>query len=159
MPEIRLIGEEGEQLGVLSARDALAQAKEAGLDLVEVSPNVKPPVCRIMDYGKFVYEQKKKKNSAKKKQVQVQTKELKFSVRIEEADYQVKLRNLTRFLEEGDKVKITLRFRGREMTHQELGLELMLRVKTDIESIGQVEQEPKLEGRQIVMMIGPRKTK
>ncbi len=134
-------------------------ADDAGLNLVEVSPNAEPPVCRIMDYGKFQYEQKKKANAAKKKQVVIKVKEIKFRPGTEEGDYQVKLRNLTRFLEHGDRVKVTVRFRGREMTHQELGMQLMKRLEQDIEAIGTVEQFPKLEGRQMVMIIAPKKKK
>lgn len=158
-PQVRLIGAEGEQQGVVDIREAMSIAKDAGLDLVEVSPNADPPVCRVMDYGKFVFEQKKRKTQTKKVQVQVQVKELKYSVRIEEADYQVKFRNLLRFLEHGDKVKITLRFRGREMSHKELGMDLMQRLKKECEAVGSVEQEPKTEGRQIIMVLGPLKKK
>ena len=138
-------------------RDALEKAAEDGLDLVEVSPNAEPPVCRIMDYGKYLFEQKKKAQAAKKKQVQTQLKEVKFRPGTEEGDYQVKLRNLIRFLEEGDKAKVTLRFRGREMLHQDLGRKLLERIRDDLAEISQVEQFPKLEGRQMVMMLAPKK--
>ncbi len=155
--EVRVIDAEGEQAGVMSISDALRMADEAELDLVEVSPTAKPPVCRIMDYGKFLFEKNKQRQVAKKKQKQVQIKEVKFRPGTEEGDYQVKLRNLVRFLSDGDKAKITLRFRGREMAHQELGMKLLKRVETDLAEIGAVEQFPRLEGRQMVMVIGPKK--
>ena len=139
--------------------EALQTAAEAELDLVEVSPNAEPPVCRIMDYGKFKFEQSKKLQAARKKQKQIQIKEVKFRPGTDEGDYQVKLRNLIRFLSEGDKAKITLRFRGREMAHQELGLKLLQRVEADLEEFGLVEQRPRMEGRQMVMVLGPKKTK
>ena len=139
--------------------EALQTAAEAELDLVEVSPNAEPPVCRIMDYGKFKFEQSKKLQAARKKQKQIQIKEVKFRPGTDEGDYQVKLRNLIRFLSEGDKAKVTLRFRGREMAHQELGLKLLQRVEADLEEFGLVEQRPRLEGRQMVMVLGPKKTK
>ncbi len=138
--------------------DAIRSAEEAGLDLVEISPNVEPPVCKIMDYGRFKFELNKKQHSAKKKQKQVQIKEIKFRPGTEEADYQVKLRNLVKFLEAGDKTKVTLRFRGREMAHRDLGLKLLQRVEKDLEELATVEQFPKLEGRQMVMVLAPRKT-
>jgi translation initiation factor IF-3 len=155
--EVRVIGQNGEQIGVLSIQQALDHAAEAGLDLVEVAPNSEPPVCRVMDYGKFVFEQNKKAQSARRKQKQIHVKEVKFRPGTEEGDYQVKLRNLIRFLTQGDKTKVTLRFRGREMAHQELGAELLRRVQTDLEEYGAVEQYPQLEGRQMVMVIAPRK--
>ncbi|MDD3448935.1 MAG: translation initiation factor IF-3 [Gammaproteobacteria bacterium] len=155
--EVRVIDAEGEQLGVLPVREALRMAEEAELDLVEVSPTAKPPVCRIMDYGKFLFEKNKQRQVAKKKQKQVQIKEVKFRPGTEEGDYQVKLRNLVRFLNEGDKAKITLRFRGREMAHQELGLKLLNRVEQDLVELGAVEQRPRMEGRQMVMVIAPKK--
>lgn len=157
MPKVRVIDAEGEQVGVMATRDALAMAAEQGLDLVEVSPNAEPPVCRIMDFGKYLFEQKKKAQVAKKKQTQVQVKEVKFRPGTDEGDYKVKLRNLTRFLEEGDKAKVTLRFRGREMLHQDLGRKLLERIRTDLGELAVVEQFPKLEGRQMVMMLGPKK--
>lgn len=141
----------------MSIQDALRTAESANLDLVEVAPNAEPPVCRIMDYGKFVFEQNKKAQSARRKQKQTQIKEIKFRPGTEEGDYQVKLRSLVRFLNEGDKTKVTLRFRGREMAHQELGVELLRRVQKDLEDLGVVEQHPQLEGRQMVMVIAPRK--
>ncbi len=130
-------------------------AEEAGVDLVEISPNAEPPVCRLMDYGKFIFEENKRKQAAKKKQKQIQVKEVKFRPGTDEGDYQVKLRNLMRFLAAGDKAKVTLRFRGREMAHQQLGLKLLKRVEADLEELGQVEQFPKLEGRQMVMVLAP----
>lgn len=157
MPRVRVIDAEGQQIGVITLHEALALAEEAGLDLVEVSPTAEPPVCRIMDYGKYLFEQNKKAHAAKKKQKQIQVKEVKFRPTTEEGDYQVKLRNLTRFLEEGDKAKVTLRFRGREMLHQELGRKLLERVRDDLAELSQVEQMPKLEGRQMVMVLGPKK--
>jgi len=141
----------------MSLQEALAAADDLNLDLVEVAPNADPPVCRIMDYGKFVFEQNKKAQSARKKQKQTQVKEVKFRPGTEEGDYQVKLRNLVRFLTHGDKAKVTLRFRGREMAHQELGTQLLRRVQKDLEEYGTVEQFPQLEGRQMVMVIAPRK--
>lgn len=159
IPEVRLIGADGEQVGVVSSDEARRIAQDAELDLVEISPTAKPPVCRVMDYGKFKYEQSKKAHEAKKKQKQIQIKEVKFRPGTDEGDYQVKLRNLVRFLEEGNKAKITLRFRGREMAHRELGLKLLKRVEGDVKEIGTVEQQPKLEGRQMVMVIAPSKKK
>ena len=142
---------------MVSIAEALKTAEAAEMDLVEIAPDAKPPVCRIMDYGKFIFEQKKKKQAAKKKQKQTQVKEIKFRPGTEEGDYQVKLRNLMRFLDDGDRVKVTLRFRGREMAHQELGSKLLKRIETDAEEIGSVEQFPKMEGRQMVMLIAPKK--
>ena len=154
---MRVIGANGEQIGILPIDEARASASDLGLDLVEVSPNSDPPVCRIMDFGKFVFEQNKKAQSARRKQKQIQVKEVKFRPGTEEGDYQVKLRNLVRFLTAGDKTKVTLRFRGREMAHQELGLELLKRVQADLAEIGSVEQFPQLEGRQMVMVLAPKK--
>ena len=154
-PQVRLLGPEGEQLGVVSVRDALAQAEEAELDLVEIAPTAVPPVCRIMDYGKFKYQEAKRQHEAKLKQKQVQVKEVKLRPGTDENDYQIKMRNMVRFLGEGDKVKVTLRFRGREMSHQEFGMRQLERVKADLEDIGSVEQMPKMEGRQMVMVIAP----
>lgn len=159
MPEIRLQGLEGEQLGIVSIRSALQMAEEAGVDLVEIAPTAKPPVCRIMDYGKFKYQEQKRAHEAKLKQKQVQVKEIKLRPGTDENDYQIKLRNMTRFLEEGDKVKVTLRFRGREMAHQEFGMRQLERIKVDLDAIGAVEQMPKMEGRQMIMIIGPAKKK
>ena len=154
-PQVRLLGPEGEQLGVVSIRDALAQAEEAELDLVEIAPTASPPVCRIMDYGKFKYQEAKRQHEAKLKQKQVQVKEIKLRPGTDENDYQIKMRNMVRFLNEGDKVKVTLRFRGRELSHQEFGMRQLERVKADLEDIGSVEQMPKMEGRQMVMVIAP----
>lgn len=154
---MRLIGTAGEQLGIVPIVEAQQRALDADLDLVEIVPNSQPPVCRIMDYGKYLFELAKKQHSARKKQKQIQVKEIKFRPGTEEGDYQVKLRNLTRFLSEGDKAKITLRYRGREFAHQELGLKLLKRVESDLASIAVVEQFPKMEGRQMVMLIAPKK--
>ncbi|MCE0722345.1 MULTISPECIES: translation initiation factor IF-3 [Legionella] len=159
VPEVRLIDVDGNQAGIVSTREALRAAEESGLDLVEISPTAKPPVCRIMDYGKFLFELSKKQNEAKKKQKQIQVKELKFRPTTEDGDYQVKLRNLIRFLNHGDKVKITLRFRGREMAHQELGMKILERLQQDTAEFAVVEQQAKREGRQLLMVLSPKKTK
>lgn len=151
------MGPEGDQIGVMGTRDALARAEELGLDLVEIAPQADPPVCRIMDWGKFRFEQSKKSQAARKKQKQIQIKEIKFRPGTEDHDYDVKMRNLRRFIEEGNKVKVTLRFRGREMAHQELGLQLLKRVESDVAEEIVVEQHPRMEGRQMVMMISPKK--
>ncbi|MBT0961954.1 translation initiation factor IF-3 [Denitromonas iodatirespirans] len=156
-PEVRLIDADGEQAGVVSIRAALAMADEVGLDLVEIAPLAEPPVCRIMDVGKFKYQSAKKAHEAKLKQKQVQVKEVKLRPRTDENDYQIKLRNLKRFLENGDKVKVTLRFRGREMAHQEYGMRQLERIKADLIEMANVEQMPKMEGRQMVMIIAPSK--
>jgi len=156
-PQVRLIGADGEQVGVVPLAEAQQAAAEADLDLVEIVPNAAPPVCRIMDYGKFLFEENKKRHAAKKKQKQVQVKEVKFRPGTDIGDYQVKLRNLTRFLNNGDRVKVTLRFRGREMAHQELGLKLLQRVEEDLKEIGNVEQRPRMEGRLMVMVVAPKK--
>jgi translation initiation factor IF-3 len=148
---------EGEQLGIVSLNQALSLAEEAEIDLVEIAPQAAPPVCRLMDYGKFKYHESKRQHEARLKQKQVQVKEVKFRPGTDEGDYQVKLRNLIRFLQEGDKAKITLRFRGREITHQELGLALLKRVEADLQEYAVVEQFPKMEGRQMVMVLGPHK--
>ncbi|EYD72365.1 translation initiation factor IF-3 [Limimaricola hongkongensis] len=155
MAEIRLIGQNGENIGVVSPERGLALAEEAGLDLVEISPNAAPPVCKIMDFGKFKYETQKKEAEARKNQKTFEIKEVKFRPNTDTNDYDVKMRNVLKFLEAGDKVKVTLRFRGREMAHQELGRELLQRVASDVSEIGKVENMPKMEGRQMVMMIGP----
>jgi len=157
IPEVRLIGADGNQVGVVNTREALEMAAEAGMDLVEIVPTSEPPVCRLMDFGRFLFDQKKKKNEAKKKQKQVQIKEIKFRPGTDEGDYQVKLRNLTRFLNEGDKAKVTMRFRGREHAHRELGLELLKRIEDDLASVSIVEQQPLMEGRQMIMVLGPKK--
>ena len=155
--EVRLVGLDGEPIGVVAIEEALDRALKAGVDLVEISPNAEPPVCRIMDFGKFLYEKSKSQKEQKKKQKQVQIKEIKFRPGTDEGDYQVKLRNLIRFLEDGDKAKITLRFRGREMAHQDLGMNVLERVKNDLEELAVVESFPKVEGRQAVMMLAPKK--
>ena len=157
--EVRLIGADGEQVGIVSIDEALRIAEEAKLDLVEIAADAVPPVCRIMDYGKHLFEKKKQVAAAKKNQKQVQVKEIKFRPGTEEGDYQVKLRNLIRFLNDGDRAKVSLRFRGREMAHQELGLELLKRVEADLTEHGTVEQQPKLEGRQLMMVLAPKKRK
>ena len=143
-------------LGVLSIEEALERADEYGLDLVEVSPNADPPVCKILDYGKFKYEAQKKKNEAKKKQKVIEVKEIKMRPNIDEHDYQTKMRNVNRFLGDGDKVKLTMRFRGREMAHQEIGLNVLKRIQEELDEIAKVEAHPKLEGRQMVMVVAPR---
>ena len=155
--EFRLIGAEGENLGVVTPAKAMDLAFDAGLDLVEISPNATPPVCKIMDFGKFKYEQQKRESEAKKKQKVIEVKEIKFRPNTDTHDYDVKMRSIMKFLDEGDRVKITLRFRGREMAHQELGRELLQRVATDVEEVAKVENMPKMEGRQMVMMIAPAK--
>jgi len=152
-----LIGVEGEQVGIVSVRQALTMAEEAGVDLVEIAPLATPPVCRIMDFGKFKYQEAKRAHEAKLKQKQIQVKEVKFRPGTDDNDYQIKLRNLVKFLQEGDKAKITLRFRGREMAHQEFGMRMLERIKADLEEVGQVEQFPKMEGRQLIMVIAPTK--
>lgn len=156
VPQVLLIDHEGEKRGVMPIEEALSRASDVGLDLVEISPNTKPPVCKILDYGKFKYQQQKKKAEAKKKQKVVELKEIKMRPNIDQHDYDVKSRSMKRFLEEGDKVKVTLRFRGREMAHQERGMELLQRVQGDFDEIAKVEQLPKLEGRQMMMVIAPR---
>lgn len=156
--EVRLIGLEGEQLGVVSLSEAMDAAAEAGVDLVEISPNAEPPVCRVMDFGKFIYEKSKQQKEQKKKQKQIQVKEVKFRPGTDEGDYQVKLRNLRRFLEGGDKAKVTIRFRGREMAHQELGIDLLERIKNDLDEVSSCESFPRrAEGRQMIMVLAPNK--
>lgn len=157
--EVRLIGADGEQVGVVSIEEAKSLAQQASLDLVQIVGDSQPIVCKIMDYGKHLFDLKKKKAASKKKQKQIQVKEIKFRPGTEEGDYKVKLRNLMRFLEGGDKAKVTLRFRGREMAHQELGMDLLKRVEADLAEYGTVEQFPKMEGRQMSMVISPKKTK
>jgi translation initiation factor IF-3 len=154
---LRIIGSDGEQLGIMSREEALRLAADEALDLVEVAPTAEPPVCKVMDYGKFVFEQNKKSQVAKKKQRQIQVKEVKFRPGTEEGDYQVKLRNLVRFLTSGDKAKVTLRFRGREMAHKELGAKLLERVRDDLVELASVEQFPQMEGRQMTMVLTPKK--
>ena len=157
VPRVRVIGSDGEMLGVLSREDALKQAEEEGLDLVEIQPTADPPVCRIMDFGKFKYEAQKKANLAKKKTKQVEIKEVKFRPVTDEGDYQIKLRKMREFLLEGDKIKVNIRFRGREMSHQELGREMATRIETELGDEIVIESRPRLEGRQMVMMIAPKK--
>ena len=157
--QVRLIGADGSQVGIVGIEDAREAAAEAKLDLVMIAPDAEPPVCKVMDYGKYLFDVKKQKAANKKKQRRIHVKEIKFRPGTEEGDYQVKLRNLIRFLEDGDKAKVSLRFRGREMAHQHLGQELMDRVREDLAEFGTVEQEPKMEGRQIVMVLTPSKKK
>jgi translation initiation factor IF-3 len=156
---VRLIGSEGQQLGVVSSREAKQIAFDAELDLVEISPTAEPPVCRVMDYGKYRFEQSKKLAAAKKKQKLIHIKEVKFRPGTDEGDYQVKLRNLVRFLVEGDKAKVTVRFRGRELSHRELGIDLLKRIETDLQEHATVEQFPKMEGKQLSMTLAPKKKK
>jgi translation initiation factor IF-3 len=158
-PEVRLVGQEGEQLGIVSIAEAMKMAEEAEVDLVEIAPTAQPPVAKLMDFGKFKYREAKKAHEAKLKQKQIQVKEVKFRPGTDEGDYKIKLRNLIKFLEEGDKAKITLRYRGREMAHQEFGYRLIERVKKDLELFSTVEQFPKMEGRQLVMVLAPKKGK
>lgn len=157
MPRVRVIGDDGEMVGVLSRDDALKMAEDSGLDLVEIQPNADPPVCRIMDFGKFRFELQKKNQAAKKKQKIVEIKELKFRPVTDVGDYQVKMRNLRRFIEEGDKVKVNIRFKGREMAHTELGLAMAAKIEADLGDEVTIEQRPRLEGRQMIMMIAPKK--
>jgi len=156
-PEVRLVGVEGEPSGIVKIEEAMRLAEENDIELVEIAPTAKPPVARLMDYGKFKYRESKKAHEAKLKQKQIQVKEVKFRPGTDEGDYKIKVRNLIRFLTEGDKAKVTLRFRGREMAHQELGVQLLKRVEADLSAVGIVEQWPKLEGRQMVMIVAPRK--
>lgn len=158
-PQVRLSGVENEPLGIVALGDAFRLAEEADVDLVEIAPTAQPPVCRLMDYGKFKYQEQKRLHEAKLKQKVISVKEVKFRPGTDDGDYNIKLRNLTRFLEEGDKTKITLRFRGREMAHQEIGVRVLERLKVDLEPFGQVEQFPKMEGRQMVMVLAPKKKK
>jgi translation initiation factor IF-3 len=156
VPSVRLVKEDGTMVGVTTTREALRMAEEAGLDLVEISPNADPPVCKILDFGKFKYEIQKKKNEARKKQKVIEVKEIKLRPGIDVHDYEVKMRSVVRFLEEGDKVKVTMRFRGREMVHQELGMKVLDRVRTEMDARAKVEQYPRLEGRQMVMVLAPK---
>jgi translation initiation factor IF-3 len=156
---VRLVGAEGEQVGIVPLAEALAAAEKASLDLVQMAAESDPPVCKIMDYGKHIFEAKKQKAAAKKKQKRTQVKEMKFRPGTEEGDYQVKLRNLIRFLEGGDKAKVTLRYRGRELAHQEIGMQLLKRIEVDLEEHGAVEMFPKMEGRQLTMVLAPKKKK
>ena len=156
VPQVRLIDEDGEMIGVMSAREALLRAYDAGMDLLEISPNAVPPVCKITDYGKYKYEQQKKANEARKKQKIVEIKEIKVRPNIDDHDYDVKMRAAKGFLEEGDKVKVTLRFRGREMAHQDLGAKVLERIRTELGELAKVEQMPRLENRQMIMVLAPK---
>jgi translation initiation factor IF-3 len=156
VPNVRLVGVDGEMIGIVTTREALAAAEEAGFDLVEISPNADPPVCKLLDFGKFKYEQQKKKNEARKKQKIIEVKEIKLRPNIDDHDYDVKMRAATGFLDEGDKVKVTMRFRGREMMHQDLGMNVLMRVKDQLDPLAKVEQTPQLEGRQMTMVLAPR---
>jgi translation initiation factor IF-3 len=156
IPQVRLIDELGEMQGVMTAREAMQRAFSVGLDLVEISPNADPPVCKILDFGKFKYEQQKKKNEAKKKQKVIEIKEIKVRPNIDENDYQVKMRAMKSFIEEGDKVKVTLRFRGREMAHQDIGVRVLERIRAEMDTTSKVEQMPRMENRQMVMVLSPR---
>jgi translation initiation factor IF-3 len=155
-PQVRLIDQDGEMQGVMSARDAWLRAQAVGMDLLEISPNADPPVVKILDFGKYKYEQQKKKNEAKKKQKVIEIKEIKVRPNIDENDYQVKMRAMKSFIDEGDKVKVTLRFRGREMAHQEIGVRVLERIKTEMDPVSKVEQMPRMENRQMVMVLSPR---
>jgi translation initiation factor IF-3 len=156
VPQVRLIDQDGEMQGVLTTREAMLRAYSVGLDLVEISPNAEPPVAKILDFGKFKYEQQKKKNEAKKKQKVIEIKEIKVRPNIDENDYQVKMRAMKSFIEEGDKVKVTLRFRGREMAHQDIGVRVLERIRTEMDQTSKVEQMPRMENRQMVMVLSPR---
>ena len=156
VPQVRLIDQDGEMLGVMTAREAIQRAYSVGLDLLEISPNADPPVCKILDFGKFKYEQQKKKNEAKKRQKVIEIKEIKVRPNIDENDYQVKLRAMKSFIEEGDKVKVTLRFRGREMAHQDIGVKVLERIRADMEYGTKVEQMPRMDNRQMVMVLSPK---
>jgi translation initiation factor IF-3 len=155
-PQVRLVDENGEQVGIVPVADALSRAQDAGLDLLEVSPNADPPVCKILDYGRYRYEAQKKKNEARKKQKTIEVKEIKMRPNIDTHDYEVKMRAIHRFIDEGDKVKVTMRFRGREMVHQDLGKQVLDRVREEMEEKAKVEQLPKVEGRQMTMVMAPR---
>jgi translation initiation factor IF-3 len=156
LPQVRLIDQDGEMQGVMTAREAMLRAFQVGLDLVEISPNADPPVCKILDFGKFKYEQQKKKNEAKKKQKVIEIKEIKVRPNIDENDYQVKMRAMKSFIEEGDKVKVTLRFRGREMAHQDIGVRVLERIRAEMDATSKVEQMPRMDNRQMVMVLSPR---
>ena len=156
IPQVRLIDQDGEMQGVLTVREAMQRAFAVGLDLVEISPNADPPVCKILDFGKFKYEQQKKKNEAKKKQKVIEIKEIKVRPNIDENDYQVKMRAMKSFIDDGDKVKVTLRFRGREMAHQDIGVRVLERIRSEMDTTSKVEQMPRMENRQMVMVLSPR---
>jgi translation initiation factor IF-3 len=159
VPAVRVIGEDGEQLGVMDTRDAIRSAREKGLDLVEVAPNADPPVCRIIDFGKFQYEAKKKANEAKKKQVVITVKEVKFRPGTDDHDYNYRMKHVREWLQEGDKVRATIWFRGREMTHRELGSRILARLEQDVQDIGEVEVRPKMEGNQMFIILSPKRQK
>jgi translation initiation factor IF-3 len=154
--QVRLVDERGEMVGVVSRNEAIDMAADAGLDLVEIAPNADPPVCKILDFGKYKYEEQKKKNEAKKKQKVIEVKEVKFRPSIDDHDYDVKMRSMQKFIGEGDKVKVTMRFRGRELAHQELGMDVLMRVKGDLDAVAKVEQFPRMEGRQMTMVVSPK---
>jgi len=156
VPNVRLVDQDGEMVGVVGRNEAIQRAMEAGLDLVEIAPNADPPVCKILDFGKFKYEAQKKKNEARKKQKVIEVKEIKLRPSIDDHDYDVKMRSMTKFIDEGDKVKVTMRFRGRELAHQELGMNVLIRVRDDLEEVAKVEQMPRMEGRQMTMVISPK---
>jgi translation initiation factor IF-3 len=153
---VRLVDERGNMVGVVDRNEALAMASDVGLDLVEIAPNADPPVCKILDFGKYKYEEQKKKNEARKKQKIIEVKEIKLRPSIDDHDYDVKMRSMVKFIEEGDKVKVTMRFRGRELAHQELGMDVLVRVKDDLDEIAKVEQMPRMEGRQMTMVVSPK---
>jgi translation initiation factor IF-3 len=154
--QLRLVDERGEMVGIVSRNEALDMAADAGLDLVEIAPNADPPVCKILDFGKYKYEEQKKKNEAKKKQKVIEVKEVKFRPSIDDHDYDVKMRSMQKFIGEGDKVKVTMRFRGRELAHQEIGMDVLMRVKGDLDAVAKVEQFPRMEGRQMTMVVSPK---
>jgi len=154
--QVRLVDERGNMVGVVGRNEALTMASDAGLDLVEIAPNADPPVCKILDFGKYKYEEQKKKNEARKKQKIIEVKEIKLRPSIDDHDYDVKRRSMVKFIEEGDKVKVTMRFRGRELAHQELGMDVLMRVKDDLEEIAKIEQVPRMEGRQMTMVVSPK---
>jgi translation initiation factor IF-3 len=154
--QLRLVDEHGEMVGIVSRNEALDMAADAGLDLVEIAPNADPPVCKILDFGKYKYEEQKKKNEAKKKQKVIEVKEVKFRPSIDDHDYDVKMRSMQKFIGEGDKVKVTMRFRGRELAHQEIGMDVLMRVKGDLDAVAKVEQFPRMEGRQMTMVVSPK---
>jgi translation initiation factor IF-3 len=156
VPSVRLVDQDGEMVGVVARNEAIQRALEAGLDLVEIAPNADPPVCKILDFGKFKYEAQKKKNEARKKQKVIEVKEIKLRPSIDDHDYDVKMRSMVKFIDEGDKVKVTMRFRGRELAHQELGMNVLIRVRDDLEEVAKVEQMPRMEGRQMTMVISPK---
>ncbi|MGH7093986.1 MAG: translation initiation factor IF-3 [Stellaceae bacterium] len=156
VPRVRLVDEAGQMVGIVERGEAMAMATDAGLDLVEIAPNADPPVCKILDFGKYKYEEQKKKNEARKKQKIIEIKEIKLRPSIDDHDYEVKMRSMSKFIDEGDKVKVTMRFRGRELAHQELGMNVLIRVRADLDDVAKVEQMPRMEGRQMTMVISPK---